>query len=239
MHAGKLEEAIAVYTELIARSPNSAEAHYNLGLALKQKDDFAGAETSLRRAVELDPALPDPPYTLGVVLWQTGRFDEAAQAFREATTRRPGYADAHFMLGTVLQQQGDAPGAEAAFRRAIQMAPDSAEAHLGLAQLLRRRGEAEAARAELHEAERLRKRKADQQAAAFAIDLGQRQLAGNDLAGAIQSFRDAVRLAPDDPQAHLRLSRALETQGHKEEARTHRDEAYRLAPYLKLAQADR
>jgi Flp pilus assembly protein TadD len=238
MHAGKLEEAIAVYTDLIARSPKSAEAHYNLGLALKQKDDFAGAETSLRRAVELDPALPDPPYTLGVVLWQTGRLDEAATAFREATARRPGYADAHFMLGTVLQQQGDAKGAEDAFRRAIQIAPDSAEAHLSLAQVLRRGNAAEAASAELREAERLRQKKADQQAATFAIDLGKRRLASHDLAGATESFREAVRLAPDDPQAHLHLARALETQGHKDEARTHREEAYRLAPYLKLAQAD-
>jgi Tfp pilus assembly protein PilF len=133
----------------------------------------------------------------------------------------------------------DAPQALSAFRKAVENAPDLAEAHLGIAQLLQRSGEPEAARAELREAERLRRRKADQQAAAFAIDLGKRRLAAKDLAGATLSFREAVRLSPDDPQAHLRLARALEAQGHEAEARTHLDEAYRLAPYMKLAQAER
>ena len=77
MHRGDLDGAVAVYRELIARDARSAEAFYNLGLALKQKDDFAGAERELRRAIELDPSLPEAPYTLGVVLWQTGRAEEA------------------------------------------------------------------------------------------------------------------------------------------------------------------
>jgi tetratricopeptide (TPR) repeat protein len=226
-----------VYRKLVEASPENAPAFYNLGLVRKQRDDFAGAESGLRRAALLDPKLADAPYTLGVVLWQTGRPDEAAAAFRDATLRRADYADAHFMLGTVLQQQGDAEGALAAFRKAVELDPGSAEARLGLAQLLRRRGEAEAAGAQLREAERLRRRQADRQAAAFAIDLGKRRLAARDLPGAAESFREAVRLYPEDPQAHLHLAHALEKQGLAGEARRHRDEAYRLAPYLKLAQA--
>jgi Tfp pilus assembly protein PilF len=173
------------------------------------------------------------------LLWQTGRLDEAATAFREAHGTPARYADAHFMLGTVLQQQGDAKGAEDAFRRAIQIAPDSAEAHLSLAQVLRRRSAAEAASAELREAERLRQKKADQQAATFAIELGTRRLASRDLAGATESFREAVRLAPADPQAHLHLALCARDAGA---TRTRRAPTarrpYRLAPYLKLAQAD-
>ena len=80
MQKGDLEGAVAVYRELTAMEPPSAEAFYNLGVALKQKDDFAGAEEALRRAMALDPAgaLPEAPYTLGIVLWQTGRAAESA-----------------------------------------------------------------------------------------------------------------------------------------------------------------
>ena len=68
------------YRALIALDPGNAEAFYNLGLALKQQDDFAGAEVELRQAVRSIRALPEAPFTLGVVLWQTGRADEAAAA---------------------------------------------------------------------------------------------------------------------------------------------------------------
>ena len=81
-----------MYRALVALDPANAEAFYNLGLALKQQDDFAAAEVELRRAARLDPALPEAPFTLGVVLWQTGRADEALQQFRDALARKPDYA---------------------------------------------------------------------------------------------------------------------------------------------------
>jgi tetratricopeptide (TPR) repeat protein len=72
MQKGDLAAAVEVLGELARRAPSDAAAAYNLGLALKQKDDFAAAEAELRRAVGLDASLPESVYTLGVVLWQTG-----------------------------------------------------------------------------------------------------------------------------------------------------------------------
>ncbi|PYV00883.1 MAG: hypothetical protein DMG26_14705, partial [Acidobacteria bacterium] len=37
------EDAIAEYRKLINLAPDDAEAYYNLGVALKQKQDFDGA----------------------------------------------------------------------------------------------------------------------------------------------------------------------------------------------------
>ena len=171
--------------QTIELQPANAEARYNLGLALKQQDDFAGAETELRRAAELDTSLPDAPFTLGVVLWQTGRADEAVRALREAITRRPDYADAHYMLGTILKQQGAAAEALAEFRETVKYRPESAEAHLSLGEMLRQAGEADAAAAEMREAERLNRKKADEQASTFAVGVGLQKLKSGDLAGAV------------------------------------------------------
>ncbi|PYQ52737.1 MAG: hypothetical protein DMF78_10720, partial [Acidobacteria bacterium] len=41
---GKTEEAIAAYTELLAKNPQVAEAHYNIGYLKSQKKDWPGAE---------------------------------------------------------------------------------------------------------------------------------------------------------------------------------------------------
>ena len=95
-----------MYRALIERDPANAEAFYNLGVALKQLDEFADAESHLRKACELDPALPEAPFTLGVVLWQTGRPSDALAEFRAAIARKPDYGQAHYMLGTILKQQG-------------------------------------------------------------------------------------------------------------------------------------
>jgi tetratricopeptide (TPR) repeat protein len=232
MQRGDLAGAVAVLREATRLKPDSAEARYNLGVALKQQDDFAAAEVELRRATELDPSLQEAFYTLGVVLWQTGRAEDAVQAFRSAINRRPDYADAHYMLGTILRQQGLTSEALAAFRATIANRPTSAEAHLSLGQLLAQLGQTEASVAALAEAERLTRLKADREAAAFAVAVGVQKLEARDTAGAIERFREAIRLAPESARAHYQLALALQRAGAEREAQTHFAEAKRLAPFM-------
>src|SRR5579883_2300145 len=63
----------------LKRAPNDATLHYDLGLALKLKDQLADAMVEFRKAEDLDPAQPDVHYTLGVTLWQKGDFDESVK----------------------------------------------------------------------------------------------------------------------------------------------------------------
>jgi Flp pilus assembly protein TadD len=59
-----------------------------------------------------------------------------------------------------------------------------------------------------------------------------RKLRARDFTGAIAHFREAVRLAADNPQAHYQLALALQQVGARAEARTHFAEAQRLSPRL-------
>jgi len=52
------------------------------------------------------------------------------------------------------------------------------------------------------------------------------------MTGAIASFREAVRLAPEDARAHYQLALALRKGGAVAESRREMTEARRLAPYL-------
>jgi Flp pilus assembly protein TadD len=99
--------------------------------------------------------------------------------------------------------------------------------------MLQRRGDKAGAAAAFAEAERLNQRKADAQAATFAVSVGLERLRANDLDGAIERFRAAVRLAPDYPEAHYHLGVVLEKQGAHAEARQHIAEARRLNPRLR------
>jgi tetratricopeptide (TPR) repeat protein len=177
--------------------------------------------------------MPEAPYSLGVVLWQTRRLDEAAAMFREALSRRPEYADAHYMLGTVLKQQGDRDAALREFRETIRINPSFTEAYTSIGQVLTAARDPEAAAEAFAEAQRLNKRKADSQAAVFAVNAGRERLQKGDVRGAIARFRDAVRLAPDNAQAHYQLALALRRSGAMTEARAEYESARRLAPYLR------
>ena len=118
----------------------------------------------------------------------------------------------------------------AEFRATLEHDPDSAEAWISIGQVLQRRKDADGSTKAFAEADRLRKKKADQQAAAFAVSTGAQKLASGDVNAALSELQQALRLAPDNPQVHYQLARALERAGRSAEARTHFDEARRLWP---------
>ncbi len=202
-------------------------------MALKQKDDFKGAEVELRRAVAQDPKLPEAPYTLAVVLWQTGRPTEAIPFLRTAIALRPDGADAHYVLGTILRQQGELDEALAEFRETVRRRPDSADAHLSIGQILQQKRDTAGAAAAFAEADRLGRQKADAQASTLAVGVGKKRLEEGDRKGAIERFREAVRLDSGNAQAHYQLALTLRGEGAEAEARPHFAEAQRLAPYLR------
>jgi Flp pilus assembly protein TadD len=95
-------------------------------------------------------------------------------------------------------------------------------------------GQPAAADEALKEAERLNRKKADEQAASFAVAVGLQRLKAADVSGAIERFREAVRLAPDNAQARYQLALALQRTGARAEAQAQFAEAQRLAPYLSI-----
>jgi len=74
---GSYEEATKIATEAAARSPESAELHYAVGQLRLREMDLAGAESSLRLAIQLDPNHLEAHRDLAVVLLRTDREVEA------------------------------------------------------------------------------------------------------------------------------------------------------------------
>ena len=68
---------------MLALDPGNALAYENLGTAQLQAKDYKAAETSLRRAVQLDPSLAGAYTALGVVL-ATSRKAEAIDGVESA-----------------------------------------------------------------------------------------------------------------------------------------------------------
>jgi Flp pilus assembly protein TadD len=87
---GEAANAIAVLDPVLHAHPASAEAHYQMGMALAEAAQFGDAAEQFRQAIGLDPG-PAPFWSnLGTMLKIEGRFDEALDAYAQALARAPG-----------------------------------------------------------------------------------------------------------------------------------------------------
>lgn len=138
--AGRLDEAIACYGQMLALQPDLAGAHHNLGNALWEQGKLTEAEASYRRAVALQPNLAGAHNNLGTVLLEEDRLDEAVACYRQALVLQPDYAEALNNLGAALCRLGEVSEGEASIRRALALKPDMAGAYDNLGTALWEQG---------------------------------------------------------------------------------------------------
>lgn len=85
----RFDESIIRLKEAIDRSPDLAEAHYNLGLSLASNNDFKGAAQAFSDAIRLKPSLPDSYIGLATMLIRTNQRNEAEQILQKALKIAP------------------------------------------------------------------------------------------------------------------------------------------------------
>ncbi len=132
---GKLDEAIAHYSEALRIDPNFAMAHDNLGTILARQGKLDEAIAKYSEALRIDPDMAEAYNNLGLALAGQGKLDTAVDHFSEALRLNRDYAEAHYNLGVALARQGSLKGAIAQYSEALRIKPDYAEAHnnLGIA----------------------------------------------------------------------------------------------------------
>ena len=116
------------------------EARRHLG-----RDEGDAAESELRRAIELDPKLPDAHYDLGLVLEGRGDAAGAQEAYEREITIAPESYQAHFTLAKLLGLGGRNTEMIDHLEKAIAANPDFAVGHLYLANVYLEEGNLERA----------------------------------------------------------------------------------------------
>ena len=153
--AGRLDEAVACYHQVLALKPDLAGAHQNLGNALWQQGKLAEAETSYRHALVHQPNLASAHNNLGALLFARGKLDEAVASYRAALVLEPDYAEALNNLGAALCRRRELDEGEACIRQALALKPDFAGAYDNLGTALWEQGKLDAAEACIREALKL------------------------------------------------------------------------------------
>jgi tetratricopeptide (TPR) repeat protein len=136
--------------------PDLAEAHDNLGNALKERGELEEAVACYRQALRLKPDLAEAHSNLGSAFQGQGKLEEAVACYRQALRLKPDLAEAHNNLGGALKDLGELEEAMACCRQALRLRPDYAEAHIILGSALQDRGELDEAMACFQQALRLK-----------------------------------------------------------------------------------
>lgn len=131
----QVDAARAIYTSL-ANGPQGAAAWHGLGLIAARAGDAAQAETSLARAVQLQPLNTDYLGDLGFARLRAGQLAQAREPLAKAAELAPGNVKANANLAVWALLRNDTAMAEQIMRSAA--LPDAARAEVQrLAQQLR------------------------------------------------------------------------------------------------------
>ncbi|MCC7333527.1 MAG: tetratricopeptide repeat protein [Pirellulaceae bacterium] len=201
----KPDEAITAYRKAIELNPKDPLAYSNLGITLQRQKKLNEAIAFYCKASALDPNFFPAYSNLGIALIDQNKQDEAVVAFRKATKLNPQDAGTQNYLGIALSMQQKTDEAITAYGRAIELDPKCTNACNNLSTLLKelkRPDEVIAAH-----------RRAMKFAPKFAADYLSRGSIlwreNQDVNGAIAVFEEALRLQPDNYQAHFGFAVAL------------------------------
>jgi Flp pilus assembly protein TadD len=245
--AGRLDEAEALYRQILTIQQNHSGALHLLGVIVHQAGRSDLAIELIRRSIALNPQNPSAHSNLGEVYRALGQLDEAITSYHGTLQLQPDHPEALYNLGNALMGKGQADQAATAYRRAIQARPNYAEANVNLGTALGELKQHEEAIAAYRQALLLKPAipeihnnlgaalmkleryeealTAIRQALELKPDYAEAHnnqatiLAANrQFDEAIVAFCRAIDLKPRYPQAHCNLGNALREIGRRDEA---------------------
>ena len=145
INQGKLQEAEAIYRDLIAAGTKNHAVYGNLAAICGMQGRFDELTELLRKTLQLKPNYPDAHNNLGIALQEQGDLDAAIASYNTALQLKPNYPDAHNNLGNALQEQSDLDAAIASYNTALQLKPNYPDAHNNLGIALKEQGDLDAA----------------------------------------------------------------------------------------------
>jgi len=115
--------AEGLWRDTVAKRPDNARAHLNLGLELASRGDLAGAAASFERAATIKPDYVEAWVNLGRMQAELGQHQRAIELYDRALAIQPDFQPAVYNRGLAWMARGDTARAVADFERAMTLDP--------------------------------------------------------------------------------------------------------------------
>ncbi len=120
------KKGIEEYKSSLLINADHPNTHLNFGNLSMQMGDMAGAESSFREALNIEPGLVAPYINLADLYRRMNREDEGERLLKTALEKYPDLAPIHYSLGLLNIRKGDHETALEYLQQAALLAPDEA-----------------------------------------------------------------------------------------------------------------
>ena len=182
--------------EAVQRAPDSFVARHRLAGFYLQQGKVPAAIPHLQRAQQIDPSQYAVGYDLAVALIEINRLDDARVQVRRLLTLKD-VGEVHNLLGDLEERAGNLVAAAEAYQRASHMDPSEENLFDWGNSLLQLRASGAGRRGV-----RVPAIKRHPRSARLHVGLGISLYSRGEYKDAVQSFCDAVDLAPSDPRPY-------------------------------------
>jgi Flp pilus assembly protein TadD len=224
---------LAIWSDTVAKRPDSARAHNNLGTALGNiPGRLPDAIVEFEAALKINPNWGRAHFNLGLALSKIpNRLPDAIAEYRAELQEHPNYPEVYNNLGVLLQQQGDVSAAIVQYKAALQIKPAYAEAHNNLgAALAKVRDRTPEAISEYEAALKINPAMTETH-----YNLGDLLARQGRYPIAAGEYEKALALKPGYAEGHLKLGLVFAHMGRLNEASAQFEEALQIKPDLPSA----
>ena len=231
MQQKQLNQALARVTAQISKSPDNSSYYQILANLQADNKDWAGAQNSLNKAIQLDKKNATAYLALAQIETSQKAYDQAAATYQSSIENNPNDARAYIMLGSLENDRGNWQKAEALYQKAMQVQPDSAVAANNLAFLMLQRGGNVDMAVSL--AQTARRGMPDSPNTADTLAWAYYQKGSYRLA--IGLLEDAIKKAPENAMMQYHLGMAYQKVNDTARARMHLQKALQIDPKSTMA----
>lgn len=213
------ETAAQNYQDYLAKKPDDAVVHYDLGYAYTALKRPSDAKTEYEKAISLDDKMAPAYLNLGLTLLESDP-GAAVDPLQHAADLTPDQAEPKFLLGTALERSGKLAPAVEQYQAAEKLGDKDFDLHFSLGRILLSSHRAADAEPEFRAALALRPNAADAH-----LGLAQSLIAEKKLDAGATQLNAYLQSHPNDSRARIEHASMLVDLGKNDDALAELDRA--------------